>query len=142
MMTDRITKNEWGEITRLARQIADCVGGDARKYRALRFRMLARIDDLLDRYGTNPGVLATRADYCDNPREAVRLLRKAYRLSEQSNDNKNMVLIAGSLAELYVRTLHRYRDGKKWLRILKRKLIDYPDQDEQRTLEELTAEML
>lgn len=62
--------------------------------------LLQYLDRLETKYGLLPSILATRADYVEDPAEAEALLRQAYMVAEAAHDTYSMDEIAESLKEL------------------------------------------
>ena len=57
------------------------------------------LDQLDDKYGPKPSLLATRADYVESPEHREWILRAAYTQAASRDDYKNQLLVAHSLAQ-------------------------------------------
>ena len=62
-------------------------------------------------------MLATQADYVEDPVESERLLLRAFDLALTRGDRSNTLEIALSLANLYASHLPRIGDATRWLEI-------------------------
>lgn len=109
-------------------------------------QLLHYLDELEEKYGALPSILATRADYASDTKEQSALLRQAYALAEASRDTANLKQIAHSLAELYIEDVKDASEGQIWIERLRDHLISSPDKDLhdevkrlQKSLDQLTA---
>ncbi len=89
--------------------------------------LLAVLDELEKRYGSLPSILATRADYLEDPRQQEQVLREAHRLAQSRQDQRNLVWIASSLSALYVEVIRDQAQGQQWLDTLAAHLRISPD---------------
>src|SRR5207237_9182490 len=123
-----------------AAAVADavCSGLPAHDAKMSLFAQLAQLEE---RYGKLPSILATRADFIDDPHESITLLQEAWRIAFATSDRQNLVFIAGSLAEAYVEDLGDLRNGAKWITRLEDALGDKWEDYEYRQLVELRAKL-
>jgi hypothetical protein len=117
MTPDGIATDDWDRVHELALEVvnASAEGEDAAsRSAALRLREL--LDELQEKYGPLPSLLATRADYISNaPEERDYWLTAAYEQAQKRGDMKNLVWIAASLATLHVEDLRDPAQGGRWL---------------------------
>ena len=117
MTSDGITSDDWQLVREI---VVDIVNADSEtKAAACTSRLLAFLDDLEEKYGTLPSILATRADFIDDPAVSAVLLNDAYCLAELTNDEPNALHTSHSLAQLYVDEMSDPRNGKIWLERLR-----------------------
>lgn len=111
--SDGISGEDWDVVHELAVDLVNASTSDSALQ--LRGRLLAFLDHLESKYGSVPSILATRADYVDNPRLKESLLNDAHFLAESQRDIANALLIAHSLAELHLEEFHDWKKGREWL---------------------------
>jgi len=92
---------------------------------ALRLREF--LDELQEKYGPLPRLLATRADCVDSPEEREYWLMVAYKRAQQLADSRNLVWIAASLAAFHLEDLPEATKGAEWLALLERHRQAWPD---------------
>lgn len=127
MTSDGISAEDWSGVHELAVEIvnhsaAENHTAEARAHASL----LALLDRLDQKYGQRPSLLATRADYVESADERERLLLMAFSEAERINDGGNRMLIAHSLATLYIEELRHLDEGAKWLGVWRHELGDDP----------------
>lgn len=114
--SDGISKEEWKEIEELAEKIVSADDSDdenlAREYTR---DIIRKLNNLQNKYGDLPSILATKADYVDDINQALIILKKAYEIAQSMNDKKNLTLISSSLAQKYIEELEDNKQGKIWL---------------------------
>ena len=129
--SDGISRDDWNIIHVLAVEIANAaMAEDSIAEADARSKMLDHLALLADQYGNKPSILATRADYIDNPAEQVALLEKAYSLAVELADYPNMTLIAHSLSVVLIETLGDIDAGRESLMRLKSCLAQYSEEYE------------
>lgn len=116
-----IPKTTWDTIIKLAKEITfDNSKNKERKRR----NFLKRLLRLEKKFGENPNILATRADFYTYDSKAIPLLLKGYKLAGMSDDHKNCIFIADSLCARFL-SLEDIKQTRKWLNILKKCLDLY-----------------
>lgn len=129
--SDGISKIEWNKIEYLASKIvADAFSDDDILYKKHTEEILYELDILQNKYGELPSILATKADYVDDCKQELILLKKAYEIARSIMDTKNLTYISSSLAQRYVEKFEDKDNGKFWLNEFKKSLIGYFDQCE------------
>lgn len=120
MTPDGISTEDWDRVHELALEVVNASGeGEEAASAAAVVRLRELLDDLQERYGPLPSLLATRADYIhDAPEEREYWLTAAYEQAQKRCDVKNLVWIAASLATLYVDDLRDPTRGAQWLTLL------------------------
>ncbi len=116
---DGISDEDWGRVHELALEVVNATGRDepeenARASTALR----EALDDLQERYGPLPSILATRADYAEDDADREYWLLAAYSQAVGRGDLKNLVLISESLASFYVEHKDDVDAGTRWVETL------------------------
>jgi hypothetical protein len=114
MTSDGISTEDWDQIHELAIQVANAEDDDEDRYRG---RLLAYLRNLTLKYGERPSILATEADYVDEPQESERLFLRAFDLAVSRHDTANTRAIALSLANLYAREFRDLVAAPRWLEI-------------------------
>ena len=133
---DGIRRQDWARVHECAVNIANAaLADDEAAARQSTCDLLHVLEGLERRYGALPSILATRADYTDDPPNRLTLYRAAYAAASARGDARNLVWIASSLAELYAEELRNPALAGEWLDRLETHLSDYDDEDER---EELT----
>ena len=125
---DGITTDDWDVVHELAVAIVNAA--DSQENARCRERLFECLDQLEQKYGQTPSTLATRADFVDddeNVRE--RLYNGAYELATVGSDWTNALLVAHSLAELYIDERYDPVNGRVWLARLKEHLAQVDDPD-------------
>jgi hypothetical protein len=126
----RITSRDWQRVQKIASAVADATARDAESdRRSLEKQMLALLDSLERQYGRNSTIVATRADYTDEPARRLRLLRQAYSHAKRASDVRNLWLVACSLAEYYIEEKPDVREAQHWLKTMRAQLRRAPDSD-------------
>src|SRR5215471_9191702 len=116
MTPDGISTQDWDRVHELALEVVNASGeGDDAMSDSATLRLRELLDELQEKYGPLPSLLATRADYVDAPEERDYWLTAAYEQAEKRRDVKNLVWIAASLATLYVDDLRDPAQGGRWL---------------------------
>ncbi len=88
---------------------------DSPEENSYRTQLLNYLDELTGKYGELPSLLATRADYIDDPIETERLLLRASELAAHIGDTRNVCEVALSLADLYATERLRSVAARAWL---------------------------
>jgi hypothetical protein len=114
MTSDGISSEDWERVHELALDIVNAPDSDDRKAYD---ELIAYLDQLRIKYGERASLLATQADYVDDPREAERLLLKAFDIAIAQGDVPNVREISLSLADLYANDLKDVVAASRWLEI-------------------------
>jgi hypothetical protein len=134
MTSDGITTEDWNEVHELAVEIVNHSAAEDHMAEArARASLMALLDRLDQKYGKRPSLLATRADYVESPTERERLLLSAFSEAERIKDSGNRMLVAESLASLYLEELRNLDEGARWLGVWRDELGEDParrDRDE------------
>jgi hypothetical protein len=101
---DGISTEDWDIVHELIVDLVNAEEGPDEE--ECRHRFLKYLDELEDKYGARPSILATRADFIvdDVPRR-LELFSRAYALAAEAGDARNQLHVASSLAELYIEEL-------------------------------------
>src|SRR5262245_27609365 len=126
MTSDGISDDDWTRVRELA---VDLYNADIDEQIAqARSTLLSHLDKLEAIYGVLPSILATKADFIDDPSAKTSLLCDAYALAELKNDRENALHVAHSLATLYLEDVGDVVRGGEWLGRLKDHLEALPDE--------------
>lgn len=144
MTSDGVEASDWDRVHYLALAVANAssAGDDVAGERA-QIQLIAALDELDLKYGPKPSLLATRADYVESSKVRQRLLRTAYDLALRIRDDRNVELIAHSLAAFYLEEVGDIGQGASWLGIWRNRLglgASEDDQAEFMRLEELMSD--
>jgi len=123
--SDGISTADWDHVHELALELLDTRTQIA--VAARRQALLSHLATLEQKYGPLPSILATRADYEEDPATKEWLLLRAHALAEERCDPANLLYVAHSLAEFYVERQHDVRNGRHWLDDFKRRLVGIDD---------------
>lgn len=124
--SDGISTEDWNAVHEL---VLNIVNAEAEaEENIFTNQLLQFLDELEEKYGVLPSILATRADYVSDVNEQAMLFRQAYALAEASNDKNNLTLISHSLAELYIKELKETSEGQVWLKRLEAQIQFSPDE--------------
>jgi hypothetical protein len=139
---DGIGTRDWDAVQAIALDLLDAIiRQDDASQEEHRTRLLREIDRLERKYGERPSLLATRADFAEDPAVAEPLLLRAYALAEGSDDARNALYVSHSLAGLYVDDLRDVVRGRLWTDRLRSWLLRTDDgsfaTEHARLLEEL-----
>jgi hypothetical protein len=127
LTSDGISTADWDRVHELAVEVANASGArdeDARE-RAAR-QLTGLLDELQEKYGPLPSLLATRADYVDRPEDQEYWLLAAYEAAVRRDDPKNLTWIAESVARFYVETRPERANAEEWLARLEQHLQRFP----------------
>ncbi|MCP1625410.1 hypothetical protein [Pseudomonas nitroreducens] len=135
--SDGIEGDDWEILADLAGAVASQSGSgcDASLERK---RLLRALDKLEKKYGRLPSILSTRADYVDDPELSLSLLKEAYVTADERSDVKNKAFISSTLSELYLETFQRKDLARFWLKLFKKDLGSYSEDE---YLQKLCAEL-
>lgn len=132
---DGISTTDWNQVRQLATQVVEEISnGETFSHSKSRTQLLSLLRSLEKKYGRLPSFLATRADYKLSAKRKVSLLTEAYNLAREVGDDKNVTLVASSLAQLYLEELNDLIRGKAWIANLENALIVWSDDAEYKTL--------
>ena len=137
-----IHKKDWEKVTTLACNLANAAEEDNEKLSCrYRKRMHQLLDNLIEKYGELPSLLATKADYAENIREKLALLRKSYAIALKANDQANLTWVSSSIAEIYIDELKSLRSGRRWISLLEKHLQDYSDDEERKNFQRMQKQL-
>lgn len=125
MTSDGISTEDWDRVHELTLEIVNAFDDD-RKCRDDLFRYL---DQLEETYGERPSLIAARADFVADRREAERLLLKAFDIAIGIGDSANICEIALSLADLYTNDVADVVSASRWLEVASAQLRDDVEAD-------------
>lgn len=110
---DGISTEEWNHVEDLAAALVRAPKGAAKSESLL--RLLTYLSELQKKYGPLPSILATRADFIDNPPAQEELLQRAYSAALARQDWVNVIDAADSLADLYLESHDGSQQGREWV---------------------------
>ena len=138
---DGVPEKEWAKVTKLALAAAAASGkADDAAAADVTQKLLTMLEALEQKFGPLPGILAARADFLDDPDEAVRLLERAYKIAGQRADVESRLTIADALAGCYIRELEDPKQGARWLAAMADALKQAGDENDVESYEELKAD--
>ena len=137
MTSDGIKDEDWDRVHELAVEIVNA-SEDERLSRVYTQRLLTVLDELEEKYGALPSILATRADYVDDLFESIDLLKRAFETGTARNDKTNLLYISSSLASRYIQSLRDVNQGMEWLSVFRDRLSSCGDESDHREYEELS----
>ena len=133
MTPDGIATEDWDRVHELALQVVnDSAEGDEAASDAASLRLRELLDELQEKYGALPSLLATRADYVTSPQEREYWLLAAYEQAQQRKDEKNLVWVASSLACFHLEEAPDLMKGTHWLESFEQHLQTFSDPSEAR----------
>jgi hypothetical protein len=139
---DGVPEKEWAKVTKLALAAAAASGkADEAAAADVTEKLLALLEGLEQKFGPLPGILAARADFLDDPDEAVKLLERAYKIAGQRADVESRLTIADALAGCYIRELEDPKQGARWLAAMADALKQAGDENDIESYEELKADL-
>jgi hypothetical protein len=128
---DGIATEDWDRVHQLALDIVNASAeGDTAASDAAALQLREFLDELQEKHGPLPSLLATRADYVSGTEERDYWLTAAYEQATVRRDLKNLVWIAASLACLHLEDLADTVKGEEWLRRLEDHLKTAPNASE------------
>lgn len=123
---DGIEDNDWEHVKELAARLCDAAEGSEQE--TISFSELFEyLDELENKYGPLPSILATRGDFVDDYEKKESLLSRAYAAAVAIGDRKNALYIAHSMTALYMDELVSLEEARQWLDRLDRHLLDIHD---------------
>lgn len=140
MTPDGISTDDWDRVQELAVGVVNLSGQE--QYEAsdeAARELLEVLDELQERYGPLPSVLATRADYVTSSADREYWLLAAYREAENRKDRRNQTWISHSLAVHYVEGAEDEAEGLRWLTILESALQEFRDEEAEEDLARLRS---
>lgn len=100
-MPKGILDTEWDLVHELACDIANAaLAEDDELHLSKVETLLVFLDELLLQYGEHPSLLATKADYIDDPLEKVKLYKRALKVALELEFHNEIAMIEESLKEL------------------------------------------
>ena len=138
--SDGISKEDWNQAQEIVEKItyAGSLGGSSK---LLAKKLIVYLDTLKQKYGRLPSILATQADYINEPEQELSLRKEAYITALEIRDYKNIAYISSSLARFYKETNRNTQNAKFWVRIFEKSLQDYSDSHLNSLLCELKADL-
>jgi len=128
MTPDGVSTEDWDRVHELALQVVNSSAeGDGPASDAASLRLRELLDDLQEKYGPLPSLLATRADYVERPEDREYWLLAAYQQAHDRGDDKNLVWTAASLAAFQLEEALDVTKGAQWLNALEGHLQAFPD---------------
>lgn len=115
MTPDGISDSDWHRVHALAADLVNVVDSDEAEEAIVRGELFTLLDQLDDKYGPKPSLLATRADCVESAERREELLLTAYSEASRIDDATNRMLVAQSLAELYIEECRDFAKGAAWL---------------------------
>jgi len=92
--------------------------------------MFAYLKELEHRSRLLPSILATRAEYLEDPLGSRDVVVKAYSLSRDGKDRLNALYSATSLADLYLSELKDPNEAERWLSLARDGLKECGDKND------------
>ena len=128
MTPDGISTEDWDRVHQLAVDIVNASSdGDPAASESAGVRLRELLDELQEKYGPLPSLLATRADYVEGHDEQEYWLMAAYEQAVKLGDPKNLVWVASSLAEFHLEEAADPVKGSQWLARLEQHLLASPN---------------
>jgi hypothetical protein len=128
---DGIATADWDRVHQLALDVVNASSGDdPAASESAKLLLCDLLDQLQEKYGPLPSLLATRADYVDGLDEQEYWLMAAYEQAMKLGDPKNLVWIASSLAGFHLEEATDPVKGSEWLALLEQHLRASPDASE------------
>lgn len=126
--SDGISDSDWESIMSSAEAVADLTGRDLDAGFARR-KLIIELEKLEQKYGRLPSILSTRADYIDDSKNKLSLLKEAYATADETLDFKNKVFISSSIIELYLELPEKKALAQHWLEKFKQDLDNYAEDE-------------
>ena len=137
MTSDGISSEDWDRVHELA---LDVVNAPDDEDEIVRERLFEYLRGLTLKYGELPSIVATQADYADDPLESEALFLRAFDLAQSRDDRSNIREISLSLADLYASDLRRPTDASRWLEVAGAYIV--PDSEMDRSEHQRIAEAI
>ncbi len=137
----KISQEEWGKVRTMAEEIAFSKSYKSKDFRLKQRRFFYYLSRLEKKYGKDPCILATKADFQAVSKKSILLLKEAYDIALKQHDYQNCMLISSSLSSKYIMWLKDVFHGKIWLDTLKKSLKLFPDDYYANEHKELKAEL-
>jgi hypothetical protein len=138
---DGISDADWDRVKALAVAILEATHDEDESGESETRALMNFLDDLESRCGTLPSILATRADFLDDPAQAVAMLERAYGLAVERDSARDRLYIADTLAGTYIRELEDADAGEAWLGRLADELKTSGDESDITSYEELRVDL-
>jgi hypothetical protein len=140
MTPDGVATEDWDHVHELALQVVnESAEGDEAASDAASLRLRDLLDELQEKYGALPSLLATRADHVASLEEREYWLRAAYEQAQQRKDEKNLVWVASSLACFHLEEAPDLAKGTQWLESFEHHLQGLSDPSEAKEAVRLRA---
>ena len=111
------TRSDWLEIKSIACEIANASTAEMnRECARLCVKMRNHLGSLLKAYPDDARLVATLADYQENAKEELRLLRLAYAKSKRQGDVLNALLTSVDIASVHFEKFLNHSSSKFWLK--------------------------
>jgi hypothetical protein len=142
MTPDGIATEDWARVHELSLDVVNASSRDDYKdLEQARKQLQVLLDQLQDRYGPLPSLLATRADYVEDSARREYWLLLAFAEAERLGDKKNLTLISHSLADYYLEHAPDERQATFWLDRLENCLKDHFEAFEAKELARLRSRL-
>jgi hypothetical protein len=100
-MKPRIVKSDWDQVHELACDIVNAIAMDDEILsQSRRVSLLDLLNDLEQKYGEHPSIIATRGDFCENRDESMACFQKALKLARFYKDEIEEIEILDSINNL------------------------------------------
>ena len=126
MTSDGITKEDWDLVENHIRDMCELSGSDISS-EFLEKKLMHFLNELISKYGRLPSLLVTIASFTLSTEKKIILYKEAYVTALEMQDDKNISLVAGDIAECYFDEVCDYQKGSFWLKILIAALENYSD---------------
>lgn len=126
MTSDGITKEDWDLVENHIRDMCELSGDDISS-ELLEKKLMRFLNELITKYGRLPSILVTIASFTLSTEKKIILYKEAYVTALEIQDNKNISLIVGDIAEYYFDEVCDYQKGSFWLEVLISALENYND---------------
>jgi hypothetical protein len=123
---DGIKDIHWNKVKSLAINITNVSGLD---HNTAKFKMdlVNYLTELETVYGRLPSLLATKAEYIDDSKMQLALLKESYISACEINDSLNKTMISSTIAEFYLEYDYTKDKIQFWKNEFKTNMIEYTD---------------
>lgn len=140
--SDGISYLDWHKVHLLAVEIANAtIAGNTSSEERGKAKIIDYLQSLKQKYGCRASILATIADYTAEEKSKIELFEQAFKIAQETADFPNKTYIAHSLADLYVREMHKADEARKWVEILSECLYDYSEPFEEDEYSSFVSEL-
>ncbi|MCB1232754.1 MAG: hypothetical protein KDN19_21090 [Verrucomicrobiae bacterium] len=100
-MPKGIDKLDWDRVHELSVAIVNAsAAGDSTISESRKIELLFVLEELREKYGEHPSLLATIGDYLDQPGDRLKYYRRALQIARSQNFQEEIELIEDSIDEL------------------------------------------